>query len=96
MLGADGSSAELSPEARTEEIFDKMDENRDGVLTRDEFMNGCLSDQYLLSMLLADEPVEWAKCQPSPLCCPSTSYQSDTFFLALTRAAICMQKQINE
>ncbi|EUB56238.1 Neuronal calcium sensor 2 [Echinococcus granulosus] len=58
MLGADGSSAELSPEARTEEIFDKMDENRDGVLTRDEFMNGCLSDQYLLSMLLADEPVE--------------------------------------
>ncbi|KAM7539709.1 hypothetical protein Aperf_G00000046513 [Anoplocephala perfoliata] len=58
MLGADGSSAELSPEARTEEIFDKMDENRDGVLTREEFMNGCLSDQYLLSMLLADEPVE--------------------------------------
>ncbi|VDL59499.1 unnamed protein product [Hymenolepis diminuta] len=58
MLGADGSSAELSPEARTEEIFDKMDENRDGVLTRDEFMNGCLSDQYLLSMLLADESVE--------------------------------------
>lgn len=51
MLGADGSSAELSPEARTEEIFDKMDENKDGVLTRDEFMNGCLSDQYLLSML---------------------------------------------
>ncbi|VDD79810.1 unnamed protein product [Mesocestoides corti] len=58
MLGADGSSAELSPEARTEEIFEKMDENRDGVLTRDEFMNGCLSDQYLLSMLLADESVE--------------------------------------
>ncbi|BHF82272.1 neuronal calcium sensor [Sparganum proliferum] len=58
MLGADGSSAELSPEARTEEIFAKMDENKDGVLTRDEFMNGCLSDQYLLSMLLADEPAE--------------------------------------
>nr|VZI49458.1 unnamed protein product [Spirometra erinaceieuropaei] len=32
MLGADGSSAELSPEARTEEIFAKMDENKDGAM----------------------------------------------------------------
>ncbi len=58
MLGADNRSEELSAEARTEEMFDKMDENKDDVLSREEFMNGCLSDQYLLSMLLADEPVK--------------------------------------
>uniref|UniRef100_A0A1I8JM02 EF-hand domain-containing protein n=1 Tax=Macrostomum lignano TaxID=282301 RepID=A0A1I8JM02_9PLAT len=47
-----------TPEARTEEIFDKMDLNKDGVLCRDEFMKGCLADKQLYSMLLADEPAE--------------------------------------
>ncbi|VEL11150.1 unnamed protein product [Protopolystoma xenopodis] len=58
MLGADGSSVDLSPEARTDEIFDKMDENGDGVLTREEFMKGCMADKQLYSMLLADEPAD--------------------------------------
>ncbi|KAL3315270.1 hypothetical protein Ciccas_006100 [Cichlidogyrus casuarinus] len=55
MLGADGSSVDLSPEQRTDEIFDKMDENGDGVLTREEFMKGCMADKQLYSMLLADD-----------------------------------------
>nr|CDS26583.1 neuronal calcium sensor [Hymenolepis microstoma] len=55
MLGANEATVDLTPEARTEEIFDKMDSNHDGVLTRKEFMDGCMADQQLYSMLLADE-----------------------------------------
>lgn len=58
MLGTDSNVADLSPEARAEEIFEKMDENGDGVLTREEFMKGCMEDSQLKAMLLADEPVE--------------------------------------
>lgn len=58
MLGADESTVDLSPEARTDEIFEKMDSNSDGVLTREEFMDGCMADKQLYSMLLADEPAE--------------------------------------
>ena len=58
MLGADEASADMSPMQRTEEIFSKMDINGDGVLCRDEFMNGCIADKQLYSMLLADEPAE--------------------------------------
>ncbi|KAA3676617.1 uncharacterized protein DEA37_0008519 [Paragonimus westermani] len=58
MLGTDSNMVDLSPEARAEEIFEKMDENGDGVLTRDEFMKGCMEDSQLKAMLLADEPVE--------------------------------------
>jgi Ca2+-binding EF-hand superfamily protein len=56
MLGADESTVEVSPEARTNEIFEKMDENGDGVLSKEEFMKGCMNDKQLYSMLLADEP----------------------------------------
>lgn len=55
MLGANEATVDLTPEARTEEIFEKMDSNHDGVLTRKEFMDGCMADQQLYSMLLADE-----------------------------------------
>lgn len=43
-----------TPEARTREIFLKMDENSDGVLTKDEFVKGCLADDYLYQMLTAE------------------------------------------
>ena len=56
MLGADEENVDLSPEARTDEIFEKMDENGDGILTREEFMKGCMADKQLYSMLLADDP----------------------------------------
>jgi hippocalcin-like protein 1 len=43
-----------TPEKRTMEIFAKMDENQDGVLTKDEFIRGCMSDEHLCQMLTAD------------------------------------------
>lgn len=43
-----------TPERRTSEIFTKMDENNDGVLTKEEFIKGCLSDRFLYQMLTAD------------------------------------------
>ena len=43
-----------TPERRTVEIFAKMDINQDGVLTKDEFIKGCLSDEHLCHMLTAD------------------------------------------
>jgi len=58
MLGDEESSIDTTPQLRTSEIFEKMDLNRDGVLTREEFMNGCMNDKQLYSMLLADEPSE--------------------------------------
>lgn len=56
MLGADESNVDHTPEERTSEIFAKMDVNKDGVLTREEFMEGCMADKQLYSMLLADDP----------------------------------------
>ena len=43
-----------TPERRTEEIFGKMDENKDGVLSKDEFIRGCMADKFLFQMLTAD------------------------------------------
>ncbi len=61
MVGAGGGNAangsastDDTPEERTKEIFAKMDENRDGVLTKDEFIKGCMSDKFLYQMLTAD------------------------------------------
>jgi len=45
---------EDTPARRTQEIFDKMDENHDGVLTKEEFIKGCLADEFLYQMLTAD------------------------------------------
>lgn len=43
-----------TPEIRTEKIFHAMDENGDGVLTREEFVKGCMQDELLYQMLTAD------------------------------------------
>ena len=40
-----------SPYTRTREIFAKMDANADGVLSKDEFIEGCLDDSVLYHML---------------------------------------------
>ncbi|XP_074643226.1 neurocalcin homolog [Tubulanus polymorphus] len=58
MIGTVISAEEMSPQKRTNEIFDKMDKNKDGVLTKEEFVNGCLADKQLYSILLADEAPE--------------------------------------
>ena len=40
-----------APESRTQDIFDKMDINHDGVLSKDEFIRGCLNDDRLYKLL---------------------------------------------
>ena len=55
MLGSNLSNNELdTPAERTEKIFDKMDLNNDGVLTKKEFVEVCMKDQFLYQMLTAD------------------------------------------
>ena len=49
------TNEEDSPENRTKGIFNKMDLNKDGVLSKDEFIKGCMSDQFLYQMLTADQ-----------------------------------------
>lgn len=53
--GMTSSNTDDTPESRTKEIFVKMDENKDGVLTKDEFVKGCMSDKFLYQMLTADQ-----------------------------------------
>ena len=43
-----------TPKERTVKIFSKMDTNNDGVLTKEEFTQGCMNDQCLYQMLTAD------------------------------------------
>ncbi|KAL8622437.1 hypothetical protein ACOMHN_034102 [Nucella lapillus] len=43
-----------TPKERTVKIFHKMDINKDGVLTKEEFTQGCINDQCLYQMLTAD------------------------------------------
>ncbi len=40
-----------APIIRTKDIFDKMDLNSDGVLSKEEFVKGCLSDETLYKLL---------------------------------------------
>jgi len=39
------------PVVRTKAIFDRMDTNGDGVLSKDEFIRGCLGDERLYKLL---------------------------------------------
>lgn len=43
-----------SPLTRTEQIFQKMDLDKNGVISEYEFINGCLQDKFLYQMLTAD------------------------------------------
>lgn len=43
-----------SPSVRTDQIFQKMDLDRNGVISESEFINGCLQDKFLYQMLTAD------------------------------------------
>lgn len=47
-------SPDEQPEDRTEKIFSQMDKNNDGVLTKQEFIEGCLADDFLCQMLTAN------------------------------------------
>ena len=39
------------------EIFEKMDSNKDNVLSKEEFVRGCLQDECLYQMLMATTEV---------------------------------------
>lgn len=43
-----------NPVVRTEQIFQKMDLDKNGVISEQEFINGCLQDKFLYQMLTAD------------------------------------------
>lgn len=51
MTDYDPVDVDESPNSRTRDIFDKMDVNHDGVLSKDEFVRGCLNDERLYSLL---------------------------------------------
>jgi len=40
-----------APFRRTQDIFTKMDINNDGVLSKDEFIKGCMNDETLYRLL---------------------------------------------
>ena len=37
--------------AKVDMVFSRLDNNRDGVLTREEFIQGCLQDEEILQSL---------------------------------------------
>ncbi|KAI3381783.1 hypothetical protein SNEBB_002036 [Seison nebaliae] len=55
LVGEENRIADNAPMARVDKIFEKMDTNHDGVLSKDEFIDGCLQDE-LLKRLLAPSP----------------------------------------
>ena len=51
LLGEENRKGENSPTKRVEKIMNKLDLNGDRALTKDEFINGCLQDDFLRSLL---------------------------------------------
>ena len=50
-----------NPTERTRDIFTKMDVNSDGVLSKEEFIKGCLNDETLYRLLAcSSEELQWA------------------------------------
>ena len=54
------------PEVRTREIFNRMDTNGDGVLSKDEFIRGCLGDQRLFKLLACSSGGSGGEVLPVP------------------------------
>ncbi|CAF1359504.1 unnamed protein product [Didymodactylos carnosus] len=50
-LNGESKTGPNAPEKKVEQIFAKMDKNRDYKLSKDEFVNGCLTDPHLLQLL---------------------------------------------
>ncbi|CAF1365003.1 unnamed protein product [Adineta steineri] len=51
LLGEENRKGENSPAKRVEKIMKKLDLNGDRSLTKDEFINGCLQDDFLKNLL---------------------------------------------
>jgi len=50
LLGEEKKGAN-SPDIKVDQIFSKMDVNSDQKLSKDEFVTGCLQDDYLRKLL---------------------------------------------
>ncbi len=52
MLAVIGSApGDANPEGRAKRLFDTIDINKDGSLSRDEFLRGCMKDDELMLLL---------------------------------------------
>lgn len=51
LLGEENRKGENSPAKRVEKIMNRLDLNGDRSLTKDEFINGCLQDDFLRNLL---------------------------------------------
>lgn len=51
MVGETDPSPENRPDVRTNAIFKKMDLNDDRVLSKEEFVRGCINDEHLYNLL---------------------------------------------
>ena len=49
--GIDAKERQIEAEERAMNIFAMMDKNSDGILSREEFINGCLNDERLYQLL---------------------------------------------
>lgn len=54
LLGENVSHTQTTPAERTRLIFQKVDKNGDGVISKEEFVEGCLSDPFLKQLLTVD------------------------------------------
>ncbi|VDP88047.1 unnamed protein product [Schistosoma mattheei] len=55
MVGDIDEENSKTPAERTRTIFTKMDINSDSVLTKEEFIQGCLSDEHLYRLLAQND-----------------------------------------
>ena len=51
MTDQDANTSGEDPDGRTKDIFKKMDTNCDGVLSKQEFIEGCMNDETLFKLL---------------------------------------------
>ena len=51
MTDQDSNVIGEDPDSRTRDIFKKMDTNCDGVLSKQEFIDGCMNDETLFKLL---------------------------------------------
>ena len=58
MTETDQSKIGTAPVCRTDDIFNKMDTNKDGVLSKEEFIKGCLNDETLYRLLACSNSEE--------------------------------------
>jgi Ca2+-binding EF-hand superfamily protein len=51
LLGEENRRGDNSPTERVKKIMSKLDKNNDGQLSSDEFIDGCMNDEFLRNLL---------------------------------------------